>query len=221
MTTKRLTTPLAALTLVGVLAACSGSNDSDDVASVTDDGQSSESAEGDEAELLDWVECMRGEGIDIADPTRDSDGNLVLGGDSGDQDDGKQGSAIDVVEEGSVTPEDMEAAEEACGSPPALGAGNISEEDQQAMQDAALEFAKCMRDEGIDDFPDPDFSDTGPGGEAQRPSPGDSEAGDGPDQQVVTGPFGDIVMDDPETKAAFEACQDVLGVPGGPQDAEG
>jgi hypothetical protein len=204
ITTKRITTTLAALTLMALLGACSGSDDGDDVASVSGD-DSVEEAQVDEAdaeaELLDWVECMNGEGFDVPEPIRDSDGNLVL-------ESGVTGSGV------SATPEDMEAAEEACGRPPPLGASNVSEEDQQAMQDAALEFAQCMREQGIEDFPDPDFSDMGPGGDAGSTSSDDSEA-DGPAR--VFSPFGDIDMDDPETRAAFEACQEASGGgPGGP-----
>jgi hypothetical protein len=120
---------------------------------------------------------------------------VVPGDDSGDEGttDGPGGG------QAPASREEMEAAEEVCGQAPALGAGDL--EDQRAAQDAALEFAQCMRDQGIDDFPDPDLSTTGPGD-------GDSDDG-------RTGPFGDVDMDDPETQAAFEACQDLLGGPGG------
>ncbi|HEU0288914.1 MAG TPA: hypothetical protein VFR22_17825 [Nocardioidaceae bacterium] len=36
----------------------------------------------------------------------------------------------------------------------------LSQEDESAMQDAALEFAQCMRDKGYD-MPDPDVSNGG------------------------------------------------------------
>lgn len=236
MTTKPITTTLAALALAGLLGACSGNGSSgggdDDVASVSGDDNSDEQAQDDEAdaeeELLDWVECMRDEGIDIPDPTRDADGNLVIegpgirigGGESGggttsgDDADDDEGPAFD--------PEEMDAAIEECGEPPALGPGNISEEDRQAQEAAALEFAQCMRDEGIEDFPDPDFSNMGPGGEPQRRSSDENSSGgdegDGP--QVFLGPFGEIDMNDPEIAAAFEACQDVLGGPELPSETQ-
>lgn len=238
MRTKPITTTLAALALAGLLGACGGSNSGgseDDVASVSDD-DSDEQAQDDEAdadeELLDWVGCMRDQGIDIPDPTRDADGNLVIegpgirigggeaaGSTSEENPDGDEGPDVD--------PEEMDAAMEACGEPPALGPNDISDEDLQAMQDAALEFAACMRDEGIEDFPDPDFSDMGPGGEPQRRSADDNRGGGGeggdPDERVVLGPFGEIDLDDPDTAAAFEACQDLLGGPpgegGGPAGA--
>jgi hypothetical protein len=240
MLTKRLTTTLAALAVAVLLAAgCGGGSGDgggdDDVASLSDD-DSSEQAQADEAdaeeELYDWVECMRDEGVDLPDPTRDADGNLVLSGPGIVIGGGEGGSGTFSNEdepEGEEPPidrEDMEAATEVCGPPPALGAGDISEEDRQAQQEAALEFAECMRDEGIDDFPDPDFSNEGPGGEAQT-NENEAEPGeDGGGERILVGPFGEIDMDDPQVAAAFEACQDVLGGPerggpGGPSAGEG
>jgi hypothetical protein len=234
MMTKRVTSVLAVLTLAGLLAACGGDDDSGgsggDVASVSGD-DADEQAQGDdqadaEAELLDWVECMRDEGVDIPDPTRDADGNLVIDGPGfhlgGGEADGSTSSDNGDGEgdEPAVDPEEMDAAMEVCGDPPALGPNDISEEDQQAIEEDALAFAECMRDEGIEDFPDPDFSDLGPGGEPQRRSSEDNGGGDdGP--QVFLAPFGEIDMDDPEVAAAFEACQDLLGGPEQPsQSAE-
>jgi hypothetical protein len=125
-------------------------------------------------------------------------------------------------EEPDIDPDAMAAATETCGPPP-LGTDNVSEEDRQAMEASALEFAECMRDEGIDDFPDPDFSDSGPGGAPQtnEDGPGDGPGGE-PQARVMVGPFGEIDMSDPETKAAFEACQDLIAPPGaeGPGGAD-
>jgi hypothetical protein len=231
MTTKRIRITLTALAVAGLLAAACGSDGSggggsDDVASVSND-DADEQAQADdtdqEDELLDWVECMRDEGIDIPDPTRDSEGNLVIEGPgmrigSGESSSGTSSDdGADDGDEPPVDPEKMDAAMEACGPPPNLGPNDISEEDRQAMEESALEFAECMRDQGIEDFPDPDFSNVGPGGEPQQRS----ESGDGADggddgddgPRVFLGPFGEIDMDDPEVRAAFEACQDVLGGP--------
>jgi hypothetical protein len=236
-------TTLAALALAGLLlAACGSDGDgadagSDDVASASDDETNQQDMSDDQAdseqELLDWVECMRDEGVDIPDPTRDADGNLVINGDGFSIGGGDGPSTNDAGDSGgdddepSITPEQMEAGEEVCGQPPGLGPGDISDEDLQAMQEDALEFAQCMRDEGVEDFPDPDFSDMGPGGEPQTRSDGDGGPsdgdGDGRDERVILGPFGEIDLDDPETAAAFEACQDLLGGPpgedGGPESS--
>jgi hypothetical protein len=207
-----------------------GDGGGDDVASVS--GDEEEAAQGDESseeqqeqELLDWVECMNEEGVEIPDPVRDENGDLVIEGNGINIGGGGVrvggGSQEDPAaeEEPPFSREDMEAATEVCGPPPMVGAGDMSEEEQQERQDDALAFSECMRAEGIEDFPDPDFSDEGPGGETQAQTSEGSEGdgGEGPDQQIVVGPFGEIDMDDPEVAAAFEACQDELGMPeGGP-----
>jgi hypothetical protein len=235
MMTKRIRGMVALVAIAGLLAACGSDGDSDSsddgVASVSDD-DSNEQAQGDdqadtEEELLDWVECMRDEGIDIPDPTRDENGNLVIEGPGirlgGGDTDGSTSSdeSDDEGDERPFDPDEMDAAMEACGEPPALGPNDLSEEDRQAMEEDALEFAECMRDEGIEDFPDPDFSDMGPGGEPQRRSSEDgSEADDGGGPQVFLGPFGEIDMNDPEVRAAFEACQDLLGGPDLPNEPD-
>jgi hypothetical protein len=228
MLTKRMSGVVAVVAVAGLLAACgsdgsgggSGDGSGGDVASLSDDNADERAQGGDdadaEAELLDWVECMRDEGVDIPDPTRDSDGNLVIegpgirlgGGDAGGSTSSDEGDGGD---EPAVDPEAMDAAMEACGQPPALGPRDMSDQDRQAMEEAALEFAECMRDEGIADFPDPDFSDMGPGGEPQQRRSDDGGGDGGP--RVVLGPFGEIDLDDPQVAAAFEACQDLLGGP--------
>jgi hypothetical protein len=235
MMTKRITVMVGLVALAGLLAACGSDGDSDSsgdgVASVSDD-DSNEQAQGDDQadtqeELLDWVECMRDEGIDIPDPTRDENGNLVIDGPgirlgSGDSAGSSSDENDDDGDERPVDPDEMDAAMEACGGLPALGPNDLSEEDRQAMEEDALEFAECMRDEGIEDFPDPDFSDMGPGGEPQRRSSGD-DGGEGDDDggpQVFLGPFGEIDMDDPDVRAAFEACQDLLGGPDLPNEPD-
>jgi hypothetical protein len=230
-------TMAALLMLAGLLAAgCGGGGGAgDDVASVSDDDAEEASAEEEDpdAELLDWVECMRDEGIDMSDPVRDADGNLQIdgpgihigGGPAGDGGFDAPPEKPDEGEEPDIDPEAMAAATETCGPPPMGEAGDMSEEDRQVMEANALEFAECMRDEGIEDFPDPDFSESGPGGAPETNSdgamPGDDPGGE-PQTRVMVGPFGEIDMDDPATKAAFEACQDLIALPGaeGPGGAD-
>jgi hypothetical protein len=212
------TTTLAVLTLAGLLAGCGDSSDSEDVASVSEEAETAaaeEDAADVEAELLDWVQCMRDEGIDLDDPVRDADGNVSISGDGLFIGGGSASPAVPTArgedlagDEGPIDLTEMEAAMAACGEAPVLGARNISDEDLQAQQEAALEFARCIRGEGIEDFPDPDFSSQGPGGRFESD---DSEgAGSGP---VIAGPFGRIELGDPEVAAAFEACQSVFGPP--------
>jgi hypothetical protein len=178
MIIKRSTTTLVALVLVGLLGACGGDDD---------DGASSSGTDG---EILEWTECMRDQGVEISDPVNTPEGGQSLG------------------DPGNVSEEDMQAAQHVCGPPPGLGAQDLNGEDQEAFEAAALEFAECMRNEGIEDFPDPDFSDSGPGGEAN--SEGDETVGSSP-----LAPFGEINLEDPDVAAAFEACQDLLDLPDG------
>jgi hypothetical protein len=229
---------LAALAAAGLLTAACGGDDGggDGVASLDEGDSGGESAQGDEAaaeeELLDWVQCMRDEGVEISDPTRDEDGNLVISG-PGIQIGGGGNAALgegppgrgdsgDGGDEPPLNREEMDAAMEACGHPPPLG-GGFSEEERQEMEESALAFAECMREEGIEDFPDPDFSDMGPGGAPGRAESdshaSDDEGGDG--ERLVLGPFGEIDLDDPEIAAAFEQCQDLMARPGGPGGPDG
>jgi hypothetical protein len=176
------------LTLATGLTACSAEEEDSGVASLG--GGSSATAEtstGDtEREVLDYVACLREQGLDVPDPQFDADGNLVLGGG------GAAGGPPPDIDPG-----ELEAAQQACGELPEGLTSALDGLDDSAVQDAALEFAQCMRDEGVD-VPDPDFSGgAGPG------------IGGG-------GPFGDLDLDDPKVSAAFEKCQGSLdGVLGG------
>ncbi len=75
------------------------------------------------------------------------------------------------------------------------GAGTGGSESDTSMEDAALAFAQCMRDQGVEDFPDPEF---GSGGTIRVPLPEGGEGG------APAGP-GEI------DREAFDACQDELG----------
>lgn len=205
---------LCAVAAVGVLAlgACGGGGGDDDgVASLA--GSTAEAAgtrvvaddgEATEEEILAWVECMREQGLDIPDPTVDADGNLRIGG--GPRPGGAGGGTTATTAAGEAQPIDreaMQAATEECGRRPRTG-GGFSEEDRQEMQDAALEFAQCLRDEGLD-VADPDFSAQGPGG---APRGAGGAAGGG---AAGGGMFGGLDRDDPAAQAAFEKCQAASG----------
>jgi hypothetical protein len=167
-----------------LLTACGGTDAADDdgVASLdegggtTSEAAATESATSDEEAMLEYVECLRGEGLDVPDPQVNADGGLELriGGPDGGED------------QEPIDPEEFEAAREVCGDPPQRAGGNFSPEDQAAFQDAALEFAQCMRDRGYD-VPDPDFQ--GEGGVIFRRNSG-------------------LDSDDPEQQAVAEECQE-------------
>jgi hypothetical protein len=182
------TTGALAAALILVMTACGGNGDSDDVASLTDTGQSTTEGAGDngsgasseeereEAEL-EFAQCMREHGIDFPDPVN---GRFQYRGEAGDA-------------------EKMEEAREACGDILEGIAPQVSEEEEAELQEAALEFAKCMREHGID-FPDPQFEE---GGGILQTMPEGAE-------------------DDPKFEDAQEACQPIFDAvqPDGPPAQE-
>jgi hypothetical protein len=207
-----------------LLAACGGGGGGDDgVASLGGGGTGGDatatttSPEEREEAMLDWAACMREHGLDVPDPQVDADGrtSIIVGREAGDDDDsdGTRSAPPDRAA--------FEAAQEECGDPPAFG-GELSEEDRKEMQERALEFAACMRDNGAEDFPDPDFSGDGPGAGPQTTverfdDDDDATAdGSGPSVRIAGGPFGEVDLTDPAMAAAFETCQEEVGFgPGG------
>jgi hypothetical protein len=101
--------------------------------------------------MLEYAECMRDQGVDFPDPKPGEDGAMLVGPDPGEE------------PPTAAEQQEMEAADAECkgiledveGSLPAPSA-----EEQREMQDRALAFAECMREEGID-FPDPEFDEGG------------------------------------------------------------
>lgn len=167
-----------AVALVLALAACGGNGDSNGVASLSgkpSQGSSdgSQGSGGGSASRKDWQEaqlayakCMRRHGVDFPDPVN---GKFEL----------------------KTTRRDArktEEAQRACGHilenarPPQL-----SEEQQAQMREAALAFARCMREHGVD-MPDPEFREGG--GTLMRMPPGAEE--------------------DPQLENAQKACQSIL-----------
>ena len=183
-----------------VATACGGDGDSTSgVASldVADTSTSAPDTAGDdgagaavdqEQAMLDFAACMRDNGIEIDDPTVDSDGNVQFGGFRG------------AAQDPEADRDQIRGAFEACHESLAgIALGRSQGIDQTELQDTLLEYAACMRDNGYD-MDDPDLSAFGPG------AGGDREPGEG-----GGGPFGEIDPNDPDFITAQEACQDVLG----------
>ena len=150
-----------------------------------------------EERLLAFAQCMRENGVDFPDPVVEADGTVTFGFRPG----GGGGGLRRLGEIGRDP--DLPAAREACGGlleglafGPGQGGFDLIE-----LQDTLLEFAQCMRDNGVD-MGDPDLSRFGPGA-------------DDDDQPV--GPFGVIDVDDPDFAAAFAVCQQQLPQAGGPR----
>lgn len=184
------------LALAMVLAACGAGADAE-VATLEDTGTTVEGVSSDqldidaEESLLEFAQCMRDNGVsDFPDPELDADGNPTFFGNGGPAD-------LD------TDPDTIEAAFEECGELVEGLIRNFIGRDFTELEDTFLEFAQCMRDNGID-MPDPDFSQ-----------------GFGPGSGGGAGIFGeDVDVDSPEFQAAAEECQTVfegqfgLGGPG-------
>lgn len=216
-------TPISVLVLVALSACGGGGGGNDGVASLSGDdgggGTTSTTLSEKEAEkaLLDWAACMRGEGLDVPDPKVDGNGRVQIGVVAGAPDD--EGDEAGGGTDGATDPPDRKAFEtamEKCGEPPRVG-GELTDEDREEMQEQALALAQCMRDEGIEDFPDPDFSDQGPGaGPSTRKGRVDDDDDADPDSdgssRMIAGPFGEVDLDDPEMSAAFDTCSRKVGL---------
>lgn len=126
---------MAALLLFLFAAACSG---------VTGGGEPPSEDFNDAA--LEYARCMRDKGFDVPDPE-------IINGDGGAEIRLGTGDGIDPDDE------EFRAAEEACVDE--LGGHEVGmlehdPEEQREFEEAALAYAHCMREQGID-MPDPDF----------------------------------------------------------------
>jgi hypothetical protein len=164
-------------TLLILLAACGGSDDSgvaeaeggsgggNGTTATTTTPASEEEAE---QAALDFARCMREQGVDFPDPQPDEDGGLQFRAPEG------------------ADPEALRDASEKCEEHLEGIRPELSEEDQAELQDAQLEFARCMRAEGVD-VPDPQPG-AGPGG----------------------GTLFQLDEDDPKVEAALEKCEPII-----------
>jgi hypothetical protein len=149
---RTLIAALAAVTALAIAGCRGDSNDGEGVATAGgtptssaagNDGNAGAS-DGDMAEQMRrFASCMREQGIDMPDPEVDSEGRVRMQVGEGPNDGG--------------TPPDrekFEAAQKACqqylpngGEPPKMDPEQV----EQARQ-----FAKCMRENGVPNFPDPE-----------------------------------------------------------------
>ena len=178
----------ALIPLVLLSVACGGSEESSGgVASLGADTQDATGTGGEmsfEEAATKYAECMREQGVDVPDPTT--------------REDGSTGFVITPEMEMDASRGEFEDADKKCrpilanAKPP-----EISEEDQEEMGEAALEFAECMREHGID-MPDPEFGE------------------DGSVSIRVGGPGSDMDPENPspEYEKAQEACGDLMRAPG-------
>jgi hypothetical protein len=135
---RRMAWTFAALALALGLAACGGEDGGDGVATAGGSGSgpsaSASAAAGNADEQnLKFVECMRGEGIEMEDPEPGGGAQIrIRGGDPAKADAAMQKCRQYLPNGGEMTrmsPEDIEKARQ---------------------------YSKCMRDNGVTAFPDPD-----------------------------------------------------------------
>jgi hypothetical protein len=125
--------PLAALAMAALIGA--GCSDAPD-----ENGSAGNTNAANQEQAVKFAECMRDNGVsEFPDP--DASGGLTIDG---------------VVNGSSLDPSSpaWEAAIGACKDlqPPGFtGDGDVSADEQEAR----LEFAQCMRNNGVEDFPDP------------------------------------------------------------------
>ena len=93
-----------------------------------------------EERQLKFAECMREHGVEMPDPDPDSDGPSV-------------GSVR--IGNGPEALAEYQAALEACREYSPAGDGGSVQADPE-MQERMLRYSQCMRDNGVEAFPDPD-----------------------------------------------------------------
>ena len=135
----------APLALVAALSGCGGGGDQPRVASAGKPGgaNSAAAAPKDDAEAaLKFTQCMRAEGVDMPDPG------------AGNQDALPAGNAVPDGTPLSAADKKAAAAMDKCRK--FLPAGGEDMKPSQADIAQARAVAKCMRANGVPDFPDPD-----------------------------------------------------------------
>ncbi|WP_411115183.1 hypothetical protein [Streptomyces sp. 029-5] len=146
MQTKKiqLATACAITALALFLTGCSGGSDSQG----SSGGGNSQGSGGDKRSTAN--DCLREKGAEITEPARKGD--------------------LAQINPGTLSQEELAQAMKDCDVMGGKGAGaGISQE----MKDKALDYAECMRKEGLD-FPDPEFGNGGT--KAQKIPQGDEAA---------------------------------------------
>ena len=137
---RRTTWAAAALAIVAVSAGCgsTGGNHTASTAGTPGSGASSTSTT--RAKAVKFAECMRSNGVS-AFPDPDASGALT----------------IDAVANGSSLDTNSAAFKQAVSACKDLEPSGFTGHQRSSQeQEAALEFAQCIRDNGVRDFPDPD-----------------------------------------------------------------
>lgn len=159
----RMRTALVLAVLAGL--SLTGCSTSDDASGPTSDGSPSMSVED---SMAAFVKCMREHGIDMPDAEINGDGGVGIS-----------------IPQG-TDPEAVDAATQACKQ--YQPNGGEPEKLSPELMEKNRAYAKCMREHGLPDFPDPD-----------------------PDTGGISLNGNQFMPDNPDFKAADKAC----GGPGG------
>ena len=139
-----------------------------------------------EEALLAFARCMRDDGVEMDDPSASGGGRLFLrGGPDG-------GDGLDRFSEEFV------AAQATCGHILAAARPGLDPEAEQELIEQQLALARCLRDGGYPQYPDPVIGDDG------RMQRGGGRAA------------GDLGIDrrSPQFQAAMDACRTEVGLEG-------
>ena len=141
---------------------------------------------------LAFARCMRANGVpDFPDPQPGGGGtSFEVGGGSGGGDLNAR-SAEEIAA--------LERAQQACRE--LLPVPELSEADRTRLQDAALAYARCMRENGLADFPDPQSDGSGM-------------------VKIGPGPGAGVSPDDPAFREADKACRHHMAQLGDPTAPE-
>ncbi|MGY0390562.1 hypothetical protein ACWZJV_26620 [Nocardioides sp. WG-D5] len=171
MFTRTLTA--AALVALGLTLTACGGDDTGGIASAGGDSTADADASavagdegGDREQMLKFTKCLREHGLEVEDPPPGEGLKLQFGGGGGQH----------------VDRETVQKAMEACQEYAPQGQMGA---DNPEMREAMLEMAECMRENGVEDFPDPEPGQMG---------------------MQITPEIGE----DPQFEAAQEACRDIL-----------
>lgn len=149
----KLTVSAAALVFAFALAGC-GKNKDDGIPTAGQPGDKPSGAPvstDPQERARQFTQCMRDQGIDMPDPEFSEDGGMTLRAGEG------SASTEDAPANGAVTAkEDMgkfKTAMEACQQ--YMPGGDKMGKPDPEMEAKMREFAKCMRENGVENFPDP------------------------------------------------------------------
>ena len=129
-------------TIALALAACGGGDDTAEVASIEDTADASATdttqALSDEEALIEFAACMRDQGMDFPDPSVDANGF----------------PSFDFDDPESIDQDAMFEAGEECRYLIEGVVLNLLDFDTAEFDDTFLDYATCMREQGIEDIPD-------------------------------------------------------------------